>query len=63
METGQRADATSRCTSTKFGTQGVALGYYEDEYAKVADKWKFASRRYFLDVIDTMVSLRKTSMV
>src|SRR5208282_3897598 len=59
--------ATGRCYvevySNKFGTQGVALGYYEDEYAKVGDKWKFASRRYFLDVIDTMVSLRKTFMV
>ena len=59
--------ATGRCYvevySAKFGIRGVALGYYEDEYAKVGDKWKFATRRYFLDAIDTAVSLRRTFMV
>jgi ketosteroid isomerase-like protein len=49
--------------SAKFGMQRVGLGYYEDEYAKVGDNWKFASRRYFLDAIDTAVSLRRTFMV
>ena len=59
--------ATGRCYaevySAKLGMQRVGLGYYEDEYAKVDDKWKFASRRYFLDAIDTAVSLRRTFMV
>jgi len=59
--------ATGRCYaevySAKFGMQRVGSGYYEDEYAKVGDKWKFASRRYFLDAIDTAVSLRRTFMV
>jgi uncharacterized protein (TIGR02246 family) len=54
--------ATGRCYaevySAKLGMQRVGLGYYEDEYAKVGEKWKFASRRYFLDAIDTAVSLR-----
>jgi hypothetical protein len=49
--------------SAAFGMQQVGLGYYEDEYAKIAEKWKFVSRRYFLDEIDTVVSLRKTFMV
>src|SRR5271166_1737496 len=35
--------ATGRCYaevfSAKFGMQRVGLGYYEDEYAKVDDKW------------------------
>jgi len=59
--------ATGRCYaevfSAKLAMQRVGVGYYEDEYAKVGDKWKFASRRYFLDAIDTEVSLRKTFMV
>ncbi|MGO9606788.1 MAG: nuclear transport factor 2 family protein [Candidatus Binataceae bacterium] len=59
--------ATGRCYvevfSAKLEMRRIGLGYYEDEYAKVGDKWKFASRRYFLDVIDTAVSLRKTFMV
>jgi hypothetical protein len=48
--------------SAKFKMQRVGLGYYEDEYAKVGDNWKFACRRYFLDAIDTEVSLRNTFM-
>jgi ketosteroid isomerase-like protein len=54
--------ATGRCYaelySEKLATGLVGLGCYEDEYAKVGDKWKFASRHYFLNVIDTAVSLR-----
>ncbi len=54
--------ATGRCYaevfSAKLGMQRVGLGYYEDEYAKVGDEWKFGSRRYFLETIDTAVSLR-----
>ena len=49
--------------SAKYGMERVGLGYYEDQYAKVGAKWKFASRRYFLDSIDTAVSLRRTFMV
>ena len=49
--------------SAKYGMERVGLGYYEDQYAKVGDKWKFASRRYFLDSIDTAVPLRRTFMV
>ena len=59
--------ATGRCYvevfSAKYGMERIGLGYYEDEYAKIGDKWKFTSRRYFLDTIDTAVSLRRTFMV
>jgi hypothetical protein len=59
--------ATGRCYvevfSAKYGMERVGLGYYEDQYAKIGDKWKFNSRRYFLDTIDTAVSLRRTFMV
>jgi uncharacterized protein (TIGR02246 family) len=55
--------ATGRCYSEVFSAklkmQRVGLGYYEDEYTKVSDEWKFASRRYFLDTIDTDVPLRR----
>jgi hypothetical protein len=43
--------------------QRVGLGYYDDQYANKGAKSKFACRRYFLDVIDTEVSLRNTFMV
>ena len=49
--------------SANVGMQRIGFGYYEDEYAKIKDTWKFVSRRYFLDVIDTTVSLRETFMV
>lgn len=59
--------ATGRCYvevfSAKYGMERVGLGYYEDQYSKIGDKWKFTSRRYFLDTIDTAVSLRRTFMV
>jgi len=59
--------ATGRCYSEVFSAklkmQRVGLGYYEDVYAKVGDEWKFVSRRYLLDAIDTDVSLRRTFMV
>ena len=59
--------ATGRCYvevfSAKYGMERVGLGYYEDQYTKIGDKWKFTSRRYFLDTIDTAVSLRRTFMV
>ena len=59
--------ATGRCYvevfSAKYGMERVGLGYYEDQYTKIGDEWKFASRRYFLDTIDTTVPLRSTFMV
>jgi hypothetical protein len=59
--------ANGRCYSevysAKLKMQRVGLGYYEDEYLKISDEWKFASRRYFLDAIDTDVPLRRTFMV
>jgi hypothetical protein len=59
--------ATGRCYaevySAALGMRRIGLGYYEDEYVKAENKWKFASRRYFLDVIDTEISLRRTFMV
>ena len=59
--------ASGRCYvevfSAKYGMERVGLGYYEDQYANIGDKWKFTSRRYFLDTIDTAVSLRRTFMV
>ncbi len=58
--------ATGRCYvevfSAKIEMRRIGLGYYDDEYAKVKDKWKFARRRYFLDTIDSKISLRKTFM-
>jgi hypothetical protein len=41
----------------------VGLGYYDHKYVKVRNKWKFVSRRYFLDAIDAGVSLRGTFTV
>jgi ketosteroid isomerase-like protein len=58
--------ATGRCYaevfSAKIEMRRIGVGYYQDEYAKKGDKWKFACRRYFLDTIDTEISLRKTFM-
>ena len=55
--------AKGRCYSEVFSAtlkmQWVSLGYYDDEYSKVGDKWKFVSRRYFLDAIDSEVPLRR----
>ena len=62
-----RDRATGRCYAEVFsanvGMERLGFGYYEDEYARVKDAWRFASRRYFLDVIDSTVSLRDTFMV
>jgi len=48
--------------SANIGMQRLGFGCCEVEYAKSGDQWKFASRRYFLDVADTDVSLRGTFM-
>ncbi len=41
--------ATGRCyvelRSAKLELEWVGSGYYEDQYKKVGEKWKFASRR------------------
>ena len=59
--------ATGRCYvevySANLGMERVGLGYYDDQYVKVRNTWKFASRRYFLDAIDAGVSLRGTFIV
>ena len=49
--------------SANVGMERLGFGYYEDEYLKLKDTWRFASRRYFLDVIDSTVPLRETFMV
>jgi ketosteroid isomerase-like protein len=42
-------NATGRCyvemRSAKVEMEWVGFGYYEDEYVKIRDEWKFASRR------------------
>lgn len=59
--------AAGRCYvevySAKIDVERVGLGYYDDQYVKVGNKWKFASRRYILDAIDAGVSLRGTFIV
>jgi uncharacterized protein (TIGR02246 family) len=54
--------ANGRCyveaRSAKLDMQWLGSGYYEDEYAKADDQWKFASRRYYFDGIDTAIPLR-----
>jgi ketosteroid isomerase-like protein len=41
--------ATGRCyvelRSAKINMEWIGSGYYEDDYVKVRDEWKFASRR------------------
>ncbi|HTY54651.1 MAG TPA: nuclear transport factor 2 family protein [Candidatus Binataceae bacterium] len=50
VELGFNGRATGRCyldlRSEKYQMQWVGSGYYNDEYVKVGDHWKFASR-YF----------------
>lgn len=42
--------ATGRCyvelRSGKVGLDWIGSGYYEDEYVKVGEEWKFACRRF-----------------
>jgi hypothetical protein len=56
--------ATGRCYvevySANFGMEWVGMGYYDDEYVKVGDEWKFAGRLYCMDAVDAGVSLRET---
>lgn len=50
VELGYYGRATGRCyldlRSEKYNMQWVGSGYYNDEYVKIGDHWKFASR-YF----------------
>ena len=50
VELGYYGRATGRCyldlRSEKYNMQRIGSGYYSDEYVKVGDHWKFASR-YF----------------
>ena len=52
--------ATGRCyvelRSATLGMDGVGSGCYEDDYVKVGEQWKFASRR--LLEVDMTTSLR-----
>jgi len=54
--------ATGRCYvavySANLGMELLGFAYYEDEYARMKDGWKFATRRYFIDVTNGGVSLR-----
>jgi hypothetical protein len=45
-----RTKATGRCyvelRSAKRDMEWIGTGFYDDEYAKVGEQWKFASRRF-----------------
>ena len=49
VELHSASSATGRCyvemRSAKVGIEWLGSGYYEDDYTKVRDEWKFASRR------------------
>jgi hypothetical protein len=36
----------------------IGAGYFEDEYTKEGDQWKFAARQHSLDGIDYKTPLR-----
>jgi uncharacterized protein (TIGR02246 family) len=38
--------------------ESLGLGYFEDEYAKVANQWKFTSRYHSFDGLDDKLYLR-----
>ncbi len=52
--------ATGRCyielRSAADGIKWLGSGYYEDDYAKVGEEWKFASRRFV--ELDMAIPLR-----
>ncbi|MGH7865559.1 MAG: nuclear transport factor 2 family protein [Candidatus Binataceae bacterium] len=47
-----RTSATGRCyvelRSAARQMEWIGTGYYEDEYVKTGDQWKFASRRFVI---------------
>ncbi len=54
--------ATGRCSvevrNMTVTMESLGLGYFEDEYAKVGDQWKFASRYHTFDGLDDKLYLR-----
>lgn len=54
--------ATGRCCvevrNMGITLEWLGLGYFEDEYAKVGDQWKFTSCRHSFDGLDDKLYLR-----
>ena len=54
--------ATGRCAAEvrnlRTTMEWLGLGYFEDEYAKVGDQWKFTSRHHSFDGLDHKLYLR-----
>jgi len=54
--------ATGRCSvevrNVNITMEWIGVGCFEDEYAKVGDQWKFASRYHTFDGLDDKVYLR-----
>jgi uncharacterized protein (TIGR02246 family) len=54
--------ATGRCSvevrNVVITMEWLGLGYFEDEYAKVSDQWKFTSRYHSFDGLDDKLHLR-----
>lgn len=54
--------ATGRCSvevrNMTVTMESLGLGYFEDEYAKVGDQWKFVSRYHTFDGLDDKLYLR-----
>ncbi|MGO9452761.1 MAG: nuclear transport factor 2 family protein [Candidatus Binataceae bacterium] len=54
--------ATGRCAvevrNVTVTLEWLGLGYFEDEYAKVGDQWKFTSRYHTFDGLDDKLYLR-----
>jgi hypothetical protein len=54
--------ATGRCCvevrNVSITTAWIGVGYFEDEYTKVGNQWKFAKRYHTFDGVDDKVYLR-----
>jgi uncharacterized protein (TIGR02246 family) len=54
--------ATGRCSvevrNVQITMKWLGLGYFQDEYAKVGDQWKFTSRYHTFDGLDDKLYLR-----
>ena len=54
--------ATGRCSvevrNARITMEWLGLGYFEDEYAKVGDRWRFTSRYHTFDGLDDKLYLR-----
>jgi uncharacterized protein (TIGR02246 family) len=44
--------------NVRITTEWIGLGYFEDDYAKVGNQWKFAKRYHTFDGLDTKIYLR-----